>query len=404
MAHYFSKMDFSGSTQNRSWMFDDESLDLCRSVCISGTQRNSRSKACKFASGFHTRLANMEVRGYRQDSKNSHSFSVEEQETLIRFHAHQVQSLCGPNAILPDLRTSEKVSATAVMFLRRFYLSNLISSICPRMMTTACCFLAAKVEEERIDISLLSHATAAVRSLLRTSPFCSDELRGVEVWEIEEGERLLMEGLNYELHCFHAHDPVNNIAPDVTEYFGTLNSRAEGRRSPVGVTEDEQSEQLAIQASDIVRRANIFSDVPFLFAPSHIAFATLAIASGSICRREKLGDDMKKYLMDRFPERSPIQHKSFVGQVNDIIERLMNCPWMDLLREPKENRELVSERAKDLRLALRKAANLRCRKAFRAFQKDRVRKRGARGPIGTCEHMIRPKVARISPISRRYSE
>jgi len=104
----------------------------------------------KFASGFHQR--------FEASSESfisipySESISTGDQELLVQFHAHQIQTLVGPTAIMRDLRTSETVLSTAVTFFRRFYLSNSILQVHPRAVAVACAFLAAKVEEERVQV------------------------------------------------------------------------------------------------------------------------------------------------------------------------------------------------------------------------------------------------------------
>jgi hypothetical protein len=54
---------------------------------------------------------------------------------------------------LLELCTSETVLSSALMYFRRFYLSNCILDINPRKMAAACAFFAAKAEEERVDVS-----------------------------------------------------------------------------------------------------------------------------------------------------------------------------------------------------------------------------------------------------------
>jgi len=186
-------MDFEHSTQARSWIFTSQSLAECReqklqlenessslveSSCSSVS--SSSPKARNFASGFHRRfqkvrnelpklvLKKKKTRdqdeltgggkrcgGHLEAVEHTHpkQLSFEEQEIIIRFHSNQICKLVGPSALCPQLRRSDKVVSTAIMFFRRFYLSNNIMEFNCRRMATAAAFLACKVEEERINVS-----------------------------------------------------------------------------------------------------------------------------------------------------------------------------------------------------------------------------------------------------------
>jgi cyclin H len=145
-------MDFDRSSQAKSWLFDEQSLQACRAQSTAPHEvdvRKPRVKTVrKFASGFHRSAASQSFNPCTEDL-----LDPEEQESLIRFHAHQMQTLVGPTALLPELRTSITVLSTAIMLFRRFYLSNSILYFNPRKMAAACAFFAAKSEEEKIEVS-----------------------------------------------------------------------------------------------------------------------------------------------------------------------------------------------------------------------------------------------------------
>jgi hypothetical protein len=152
-------MDFNNSTQARSWLFDEHSLAACRkraAVEEASAKNENKPRVRKFASGFHARFSKeCEGSPVANDlfSSSVPTLSPSDKETLVRFHAHQMQALVGPTALLAELCTSETVLSSAIMYFRRFYLSNCILDINPRKMAAACAFFAAKAEEERIDVS-----------------------------------------------------------------------------------------------------------------------------------------------------------------------------------------------------------------------------------------------------------
>jgi cyclin H len=149
-------MQFDKSSQLKSWIFSLKSLADCkrRSVSIEfddcdKRRKTIRNRVRKFASGFHKRV---ESEIYPDIVFSSPDLLLRNQEVLIQFHAHQIQFLIGPNAVLYDLRTSEQVLSTAIMFFRRFYLSNSVIEISPRKIAAACAFFAAKAEEEKVEV------------------------------------------------------------------------------------------------------------------------------------------------------------------------------------------------------------------------------------------------------------
>jgi hypothetical protein len=150
-------MDFNRSTQALSWLFDEDSLAACRErASLEASANENEPRVRKFASGFHSRFSNECEESPAAKKLPNSSFpnlSSSEKETLVRFHAHQIQALVGPTALLSELCTSETVLSSAIIYFRRFYLSNCILDISPRKMAAACAFFAAKAEEERIDVS-----------------------------------------------------------------------------------------------------------------------------------------------------------------------------------------------------------------------------------------------------------
>ena len=172
-------MDFDRSTQARSWLFDSHTLLQCRQKALddqpTATGTSSVARVRKFASGFHSRHADAARLHSRADFdppidtscsigetslcpepliRRTSLLSVQEQETLVRFHAHQLSMLVGPYAVFQGLVRSPSVLATAIVFFRRFYMSNSVLDFEPRKIAVAAAFLASKVEDSIIEVSL----------------------------------------------------------------------------------------------------------------------------------------------------------------------------------------------------------------------------------------------------------
>ena len=154
-------MNFEQSTQARYWMFDETSLLQCqRKACdsqvavrrsTSKSAMQARKNACGYANNPSSRAQKDEDDACQQTCslRSPLSLSREDQETLIHFHAHQIQRLLGPNAILPGLRRSVSALSTAIMLFRRFYLSNSVIDFHPRNIAAASALLAVKVDCEK---------------------------------------------------------------------------------------------------------------------------------------------------------------------------------------------------------------------------------------------------------------
>lgn len=153
----FCRMEFEKSSQAKSWIFSVKSLAECKRIAVSmdseleagnraDTHCRMSNRVRKFASGFHKRGESGTTPLHLPTP------SLRHQEILVQFHAHQIQFLIGPNAVLYELRTSEHVLSTAIMFFRRFYMSNAVVEISPRKIAAACAFFAAKVEEEKVEV------------------------------------------------------------------------------------------------------------------------------------------------------------------------------------------------------------------------------------------------------------
>jgi cyclin H len=145
------ELDFDMSSQARYWMFDEESLQQCREAACQGAP-----KVRKFACGYANRN-----KGKKNDTTGNntaattHTFlSPQEQEQLVSFHAKEIQSLVGPDAIFPALRISSSTLSTAISLLRRFFLSNSAADYHPRNIACAAAMLAAKSESShRLQVS-----------------------------------------------------------------------------------------------------------------------------------------------------------------------------------------------------------------------------------------------------------
>ena len=91
--------------------------------------------------------------GPAENPSGNDFLSPEEEGRLVDFYAAKLPSLIGPLAQVPRLRREIKVSATAALLYRRFYLSNSVMLYDPKAIMVASAFLASKVEDAMSPVS-----------------------------------------------------------------------------------------------------------------------------------------------------------------------------------------------------------------------------------------------------------
>lgn len=199
----------------------------------------------------------------------------------------------------------------------------------------------------------------------QNDPLSMDELRAVTIQEIEEAERVLLQGCDYRLRSHHPYGAIKVLASDVVSFF--MNSREQSTvseyshcsadstesgnvyASPRSVTCEHSMpyhhfdghtglDSLCERALSIAQSALVYSDVNFLFPPGQIAFATVALAldshaysnddDSSSCNR--LGTKMREYMCARFSQKSEEEILEYEEEVSKIIATLENCSAIDL--------------------------------------------------------------------------
>ena len=145
-------MDFENSTQAKSWMYDRQSLLECKTeaAVVQSLTESEKPRVRRFASGYTKKTSAGRLSSMQDSANHAESMparmSASDQDTLVHFHAHQIQRLVGPNAIIPELQRNASVLSTAIMLFRRFYLSNSVIDFHPRNMAAAAALLAPKVD------------------------------------------------------------------------------------------------------------------------------------------------------------------------------------------------------------------------------------------------------------------
>eukprot|EP00978_Attheya_sp_CCMP212_P014965 scaffold38423_cov51-Attheya_sp.AAC.6 len=375
---------FDTSTHARSWLFSEESLKKCRETAASGRSAQqlpvggsfNRVRVRNFASGYHSRFRDgvsgplsasvpyqdMSVDTPSHETSRARSnevdqpinqtpaLSVQDEERIVRFHAHLISFLVGPKALFVELKRDSMFVATAILLFRRFYLSNSVIDFDPRKIAAASVFLAGKipgVEGKTLSVSAVSlfdniriimlsegHSVATCELYEETIPYglmsvadigCTlthdlwREVKVVSAADIISSELNLLAGLNFELICCHPFRASKALACDLTRFFKKHDETPE-------LDWNRIMEDIHCRARTIYATASIASDIPFLFPPGQIAFASLAVA-GEIELETEAGKwfsniALKEYIRERFCHEMETELRSFEAQVDSISSKL----------------------------------------------------------------------------------
>jgi cyclin H len=319
--------DYNSSSQANNWVFTTETLTACRKQANQEARKflsASRSLDLDnspvlpfftFACGFNERINNGEQRPTNVDvpecSSHGHPYlDPEEEATLVAFYAAKLPSLIGPFAQNPYLRREVKVTATAALLYRRFYLSNSVLLYDPKAIVVAAAFMATKVEDCLTQVHHLEEATK-----LMNAP--------VTQTEIIKAEYPFLGGINCDLLCFHPYKAVLAFTEDLRTFLKTSKGRElasfpNGEDRPI-VGQDLSPMHNAARA--IVDDA-IVSDIPLLFSPGQIGLAALMVANDELNKPEVPKINLAGYIEHRFEGKDQIKTRDRLLKLRSMLKEL----------------------------------------------------------------------------------
>jgi len=200
-----------------------------------------------------------------------------------------------------------------------------------------------------------------VQVKVKSSTVCRRELCAVSASEIEDAERVLMEGLNYQFRCHHPDPATRALSSEIFEFLSSKQYTGD-RPGECFASETELLEK----AFEITRRVLVFSDAPFLFPPGHIAFAIVAFALKSVDSTGRMKQLMHDFLRSRFPDKSVEERRDFSDHVHKVVRELLACPYMQvnpvasMSHTADNNIKVVTQKcSEELRGVLKKVGSLR---------------------------------------------
>ncbi|KAL4064958.1 cyclin-like protein [Scleroderma yunnanense] len=217
---------YEASTQFRSWRYSPEQLRQVRQKLNVGAVAAIRKTIEENESG----------------SSASLSFLQPDDElVLVKLYITKIPQLCG------HFRFPEEVEATAISYLKRFYLKNTVMDWHPKNVMLTALFLATKTTNN--PISLDSYTS----NIPKTS---QSDVLGLEF--------LVAQSLNFEFAVWHAHRALWGLWLDLQG----LPDLTEALRTP-------EVYETALKHV----RASRFTDAELIYTPSQIAIASLSLAS-----------------------------------------------------------------------------------------------------------------------------
>ena len=94
------------------------------------------------------------TQGPWENRKGKPFLTAQEEATLVAFYAPKLATLIGPKAAVSRLKRNSKVTATAALLYRRFFLSNSVLWYDPKAIMVAAAFLASKVSSSFLFVCL----------------------------------------------------------------------------------------------------------------------------------------------------------------------------------------------------------------------------------------------------------
>lgn len=302
-------VDYEDSSQLNLWMFKPDQLEKCREranrearVFLTtplsvDTAADSDTKPTppvySFAAGYAKQPQDMETDvNIPSENAKGHAFVTPQEESLlIAFYASKLPSLIGPLAQVPRLRRDAKVTATAALLFRRFFLSNSVMLWDPKAIMVAAAFLGSKVEDATSDVRYLEEGTK-----LMNAP--------VTLAEIIPAELALVSGINFDLLCFHPYKAVLAFTEDLRTYLKSEKGRSlahfqSGEDRPVVGQDLKPMHDMARKMIDDA----IVSDVPLLYSPGQVGLAALMVANDELQKDSNANVpniDLLGYIQQRF--------------------------------------------------------------------------------------------------------
>ncbi|KAF8844057.1 cyclin-like protein, partial [Paxillus ammoniavirescens] len=238
---------YEASTQFKSWRFSPEQLVVVRESLNSAAVTAIRNT-------FET----------NEPGSSAHvSFlNAEDEHLLVKLYITKIPQLCG------HFRFPEEVEATAITYLKRFYLRNTVMDWHPKnVMCVNVDFLLVSLTKTRLTALFL--ATKTTNNPISLDSYTSNIPR-TSPSDVLDLEFLVAQSLSFEFAVWHAHRALWGLWLDL-QYLPEI-------------TEDLRPRDVYEMALKHVRNSR-FTDAELIYAPSQISLAALSLASPLLAQK-----------------------------------------------------------------------------------------------------------------------
>ncbi|KAG0049313.1 hypothetical protein BGZ83_005883 [Gryganskiella cystojenkinii] len=244
------KQLYEQSTQYNHWRYTQEALDGIRNRVNKEAESNIRANIAEERALREEK--NLDVNDLPGDDKEY--LRVDEELALLGFYERKI----GP--IFKHWKLPSYVFATAVAYMKRFYLENTVVDYHPKDVMLACMFLARKTENFLMTIE----------DFFTSVPKCNPR-------DILDLEFLICKNLRFHFTVHHPYRACLGFFFDMQ-----------------AVTDSQEKLQKVYETALKLIDNSLHTDLCFLYQPSQIALAALRIA----CKEESY--DFEKYADYKF--------------------------------------------------------------------------------------------------------
>ncbi|KIY63645.1 cyclin-like protein [Cylindrobasidium torrendii FP15055 ss-10] len=310
---------YEASSQYNNWRFSPERLEVLRR-----TMNEAAVTAIRRTLETHEPGSSSDV-----------SFlTADEEHILVKHYITKITPLCGLFSF------PEELAATAVSYMKRFYLKNTVMDWHPKNVMLTTLFLATKTTNNPISIEKYTQ-----------------RIRGTNPSDVLDIEFLVCQSLGFEFAVWHAHRALWGIWLDFQDLPNMPADWASTRKSQY----EEALEHV---------RASRLSDVELIYSPSQIALAAMSLVFPA---------ESDTWLSTKYPAESLHAIQTVVETIKTIMTQACKAPEVETvrnvdrrLRTCKNPEKVVGSKAYLARQAEdeRKDAEKRARKAENVTQDD----------------------------------
>ena len=268
--------DFQLSAHHRLWLFTPAEVELFRILA------NSRLAESGFIAGspsqepkddaveeipqmYTTSKATQEAGAVKIEDmkveKTDEALQIIEDEEYLLRHFTRQMDMCMSKQETRTLGFVSceskhwRVSATAIVYFRRFYLNNSMSTHDPRIIMLGCLILAGKSEESRVE---------RMSELSALNPDCTPQ-------RMLTAELLVIQGLNFNTKIFHPINFCQTLMSDIKRKYST---KSQIRAKDVPTVEPHVFEKWLPSAENVLAALQ-YTNACLLYTPLDIAFSAL---------------------------------------------------------------------------------------------------------------------------------